>query len=66
MLKTKEDLATTMMHEIAKAYKDCLTEVRRTAEYIDLTISEYNDLQVLTFDKNSKGINEDIIAEYKE
>ncbi|ATQ35416.1 glyceraldehyde-3-phosphate dehydrogenase [Mesoplasma entomophilum] len=65
MLKNEEDLATTMMHEIAKAYKDCLTEVRRTAEYIDLTISEYNDLQVLTFDKNSKGINEDIIAEYK-
>ncbi|ASZ09015.1 NADP-dependent glyceraldehyde-3-phosphate dehydrogenase [Mesoplasma chauliocola] len=65
MLENEEDLATTMMHEIAKAYKDCLTEIRRTAEYIDLTIAEYNDMEVLTFDKNSKGVTEDIHAEYK-
>lgn len=65
LLAKEEDLATTMMHEIAKSYNDCLTEIRRTAEYIDLTISEYNDMEVLTYNKNSKGITEDILAEYK-
>ncbi|ATZ17843.1 NADP-dependent glyceraldehyde-3-phosphate dehydrogenase [Mesoplasma melaleucae] len=65
LLANEQDLATTMMHEIAKSYNDCLTEVRRTAEYIYLTISEYKDMDVLTYNKDSKGITEDIIAKYK-
>ncbi|MDE6473448.1 MAG: aldehyde dehydrogenase family protein [Ureaplasma sp.] len=36
-----EFIANLMLKEIAKNYKECLDEINRSIEYIDLTINEY-------------------------
>lgn len=64
LLQNKEDLALSMVNEVAKSLKDATTEVIRTAEYMELTIEEYEDMLTLTFDNSHKGINENIYAEY--
>ncbi|MGL4950911.1 MAG: aldehyde dehydrogenase family protein [Mycoplasma sp.] len=37
----REELATLLSKEVAKPYKDALTEIDRSVQYIDETISEY-------------------------
>ncbi|SYV95704.1 NADP-dependent glyceraldehyde-3-phosphate dehydrogenase, partial [Mycoplasma putrefaciens] len=44
-----------MMSEIAKSYKDCLTEVIRSIEYIDQTFIEARNLKTLIIDASKYG-----------
>ncbi len=45
--KHKEDLADILVQEIAKPYKDAITEVIRSCEYIRYTIEEMYRLELL-------------------
>lgn len=40
LLKVKEELATTVMQEVGKAYQDAVKEVERTADLIRYTVEE--------------------------
>ncbi|ATZ16524.1 glyceraldehyde-3-phosphate dehydrogenase (NADP+) [Entomoplasma freundtii] len=51
------ELATIMMKEIAKGYKEALNEVRRTVEYIDYTFEEAKRLQPSAFTGEEFGIS---------
>ncbi|AGJ90881.1 NADP-dependent glyceraldehyde-3-phosphate dehydrogenase [Mycoplasma putrefaciens] len=53
--QNKEQLANIMMSEIAKSYKDCLTEVIRSIEYIDQTFIEARNLKTLIIDASKYG-----------
>ncbi|PPE06727.1 aldehyde dehydrogenase family protein [Mesoplasma corruscae] len=64
ILLNKEELAQILVSEVAKSHKDALSEIIRTGEYIDLTISEFENMELLTFDNTYNGIQENIYAEY--
>lgn len=49
--ENKEELAQIIMSEIAKSYKECLTEVIRSVEYIDQTFIEVKQLKTLIIDE---------------
>lgn len=51
----EEELATIMMDEIAKGYKEALSEVRRTLEYIDYTFEESKRIQPSAFNGEEFG-----------
>nr|VZK65271.1 NADP-dependent glyceraldehyde-3-phosphate dehydrogenase [Mycoplasma feriruminatoris] len=53
--KNKEELAQIIMSETAKPYKDCLTEVIRSVEYIDQTFYEVRNLKTLIIDGSKYG-----------
>ncbi|HAX72671.1 MAG TPA: NADP-dependent glyceraldehyde-3-phosphate dehydrogenase, partial [Firmicutes bacterium] len=40
LLKSKHDIATTIMHEVGKGYNDAIKEVERTADLIRFTVEE--------------------------
>ncbi len=46
LLKHKEELAETLVTEIAKPYNDALTEVIRSCEYISYTVEEMYRLEI--------------------
>ncbi|PPE05441.1 NADP-dependent glyceraldehyde-3-phosphate dehydrogenase [Williamsoniiplasma lucivorax] len=54
--KNKEELATIIMHEVAKAYKDALSEVERTIEYIDYTFQEAMRLEPMALTGAGMGV----------
>ena len=58
ILEHKEELADILVAEIAKSKKESLTEVVRTAEYIEETIKEYKKMMdnPLTIDESVHGI----------
>ncbi|EOA07358.1 Glyceraldehyde-3-phosphate dehydrogenase(NADP) [Mycoplasma yeatsii 13926] len=53
--ENKEELAQIIMSEIAKPYKECLTEVIRSIEYIDQTFIEVKQLKTLIIDGAKYG-----------
>ncbi|QVJ95108.1 NADP-dependent glyceraldehyde-3-phosphate dehydrogenase [Mycoplasma mycoides] len=53
--QNKEELAQIIMSETAKPYKDCLTEVIRSVEYIDQTFYEVRNLKTLIIDGTKYG-----------
>ncbi|AVP49783.1 NADP-dependent glyceraldehyde-3-phosphate dehydrogenase [Williamsoniiplasma luminosum] len=56
ILANKEELATIIMTEVAKAYKDALSEVERTVEYMDYTFQEAMRLEPLALTGAGMGV----------
>lgn len=55
----KEEIATVMMHEIAKDYKSCMSEVTRTADYIRFSADTAKTI-------SGEGIPGDLFPGYKQ
>ncbi|WP_027062892.1 NADP-dependent glyceraldehyde-3-phosphate dehydrogenase [Mesoplasma seiffertii] len=55
LLENKAELATIIMTEVGKGYKDALVEVERTVEYMAETFMQAKDLQPLKLDGAKYG-----------
>ncbi|WP_026389112.1 NADP-dependent glyceraldehyde-3-phosphate dehydrogenase [[Acholeplasma] multilocale] len=65
ILENKEELATIIMTEVGKSYKDALVEVIRTAEYMEYTFEEAKRLNPLAMDGAGLGVENKLgIFEY--
>lgn len=63
----KEELATIIMNEVAKGYKDSLVEVERSVEYMRATNVEYLKLikNPTVFDQSIHGVKNKVATYYR-
>lgn len=63
----KEQLATIIMNEVAKSYKDSLVEVERSVEYIRATGIEYEKIMQapIVFDQSMHGVKNKVASYYR-